>query len=179
MANAIAPETVPLVCTQMKTIKTIRIPLACLCMAGWWAISLASCGRDRPERTAQRENQPGSTVRPGDRYVTEDAEAAREKARFAKTMRETANTFSQEMQGLKAAVAGLPAPRQEEGAQLVAELEQMLAAFEAQIAGMEKVEGTQWAGYLKAVLDSSLNVKGHLNRAAERVAPAEVEAGSQ
>jgi uncharacterized protein YicC (UPF0701 family) len=149
-------------------------------MAGWWAISLAACDRERPQRTTQRANEPDSTVRPDDRLATEDAEAARERARFEQSMRETADAFSQEMQHLKAAVAGLPAPQQEEGERLVAELENMLAAFREQIARMEKTAGTQWADHRKAVLGSSLNVKGHLNRAAERVAPpaAEAAAGS-
>jgi|GEM_PF-3205049 len=163
----------------MKIGKTIRIKLACLCVAGWWAIALAACDRDRSERTTHLDNEPDPTVRPGDRLATEDAGAARERAQFEKTMRETADAFSQEMQELKAAVAQLPAPRQQECDPLVAELEKMLAAFEEQLTGMEKADQTQWADHRKAVLDGSLNVKGHLNRAAERAAPGKAAAGPQ
>jgi hypothetical protein len=163
----------------VKPVKTIRTQLTCLCVAACCAGHLASCNRDGPERTAPRHNEPGSTVRPDDQFATQDAEAARERAQFESSMRETADAFSQEMRALKTAIAALPASRQEEGRQRIAELEQMLAGFKAQIAAMEKAGGVQWAGYRKAVLGSSLHVKGHLNRAAELVAPAEAEAGPQ
>lgn len=165
----------------MKTVKTLRTRLARLGVAAGCAVCLSSCDGDRPERTSQREHASPAPGPPEDRFDPEDAQAARERTQFEKSMRETADTFSQEMQDLKAAVAQLPAPRREEGERMVAELEQMLAGFREQIAGMEKAEATQWADYRKAVLGSSLNVKGHLNRAAERVVPeeeAEAEAGS-
>ena len=178
-ANAIATETLPLDCTQMKTVKTILPQLACL--AAFCAVYLSSCNQDQPQRNPQRENESHAPGHPEGRFVTKDAQAAQERAQFEKSMRETADTFSQEMQDLKAAIAQLPAPKQEEGEQMVAELEKMLTGFKEQVAGMEKAEGTRWADYQKAVLGSSLKVKGQLNRAAELVAPeeAEAEAGSQ
>jgi hypothetical protein len=165
----------------MKTVHTIRTQLACLCVAACCVVYLCACKPDRPQRDAPRENESRAPGQPGDRLATEDAQAVWERAQFEKSMRETADTFSREMQALKAAAAQLSAPEQEEGAQMVAELEEMLAGFRAQIAAMEKAEGIQWADYQKAVLGSSLEVKGHLNRAAERVAPeeAQAEAGSQ
>jgi hypothetical protein len=157
----------------MKTTKTTRTQLAGLCLAGWCVIAGAACDRYRPQQTptTQREPEPDPAERPDERLAAEAAGAARERALFEENMRETADAFSREMQALQAAVAQLPAPRQAEEKQMLAELEQMLAAFRAQIAGLEKAGAAHWTDHRKAVLGSSLNVQGHLNRAAERVAP--------
>lgn len=156
----------------MKTRKTLRTQLAGLCLAALCAGVWPSCDRKRTQRTEQRENQPGPS---GDWFATEDAETAGERARFEQSMRETADAFESETRGLKNAIARLPSPRREEGDRLVADLEKKLAGFRVQIADMEKAEGAYWADCCKAVLGSSLDVKGHLNRAAELVTSGEAE----
>ncbi|MBD0258949.1 MAG: hypothetical protein ICV83_24790 [Cytophagales bacterium] len=163
----------------MKTVKTIRTQLACLGVAACCAVYLASCNRDRPEGHSPRKIGSHPPRPPDDRFAAPDAGAAREREQFEQSMRETADAFWREMLALEGAVAQLPAPQRAEVRQRLAEVEQMLAAFRAQIAGMEKAGATQWPAYRKAVLGSSLYVKGHLNRAAEGVAPAEGVAGSQ
>ncbi len=160
----------------MKTIKTIRTQLTCLCLAGAGAISLASCDWDRREATFQRENQADSLGQPDDRFRMEDAEAARERAQFEENMHQTATTYAKQMQDLKSAAAKLPG-QQQEARRVVAGLERKLTEFEEQIAKTEKAEGMRWADYRKILPGSSPDIKGHLNRAEESVDPA--EAGSQ
>jgi uncharacterized protein YicC (UPF0701 family) len=168
MVSAIAPEISPLRVTHMKKIKTIRTQLYCLCLAGLCAIFLSSCDWER-ETDTQRENKPDSLAELDDRTHLPEAEIARERATFERNMHQEAAAFSKQLQDLKAAVAKLPAQKQEEGKQMIAQMEKKLAEFNEQLAGIEKAAGMRWWDYRNTILGSSYDIKQHFARAEELV----------
>ncbi len=84
-------------------------------------------------------------------------------------MHQEAAAFSRQMQELKAAVAKLPAQKQEEGKKMIAQMKKKRAQFKEQIAGIEKAEGMRWTDYRNIILGNSYDIKQHSARAEELV----------